>query len=125
MGSAENDCVRGELNHRLIALPPLARSDGETATVERNAIFACCQNNLRDAETGMTPEEETALSGYLKDFRPTRLQLTFAMNRLELKSKEGIKALIDVAQAVVEADKEHRPGEAQFLAQLVRELDAI
>jgi len=117
--------VREAFNHHLIPLVLLARSDGEAVTPERQVILRYCQKRAKDADITLTLDETAALSDYLRDFKPTRAQLSSAIKRFEHDSKADIAALLATAQSVVEADGEIRPREVRFLAELNRDLATL
>jgi hypothetical protein len=117
--------IREAFGHHLVPLMLLARSDGETALSEREVVLHYCLARADEAGLNLTPAETAALSDYLRDFRPTRMQLGPALKRLEHDSKADIAALVAAAQAVVDADGERRPREMQFLDELNRDLAAL
>src|SRR5689334_10493832 len=78
--------VRQELNHHVIPLLMLARCDGETAELERAAIILHCRGCFQEDGIDLAPEEEAALEIYLREFRPTRVQLDWAVKLLVQES---------------------------------------
>jgi hypothetical protein len=73
----------------------------------------------------MTAEEEATLSDYLRNFRPTMLQLTPMLERLKHDTKPEIAGLIAAAHALVEADGVVRLQEVTYLASLQHDLLAL
>jgi hypothetical protein len=117
--------IREELSHHIIPLLMLARCDGEAGDLERAAIVAHCRARLKEEGTVLTSRDERAFGAYLRSYRPTRLQLGLAMKRLTQEPQKEIAALVAAARAVVDADRERRPREAQFLAELADDLDTL
>lgn len=117
--------IRAELNHHLIPLLLLSRSDADCAVVEREAISSYCVKHLSSSGVTLSTDQHSALMEYLRDFRPTRAQLTPALERLEQEPKPRLVALIEAARAVVDADGERRPYEVKILAEIASDLDAI
>jgi hypothetical protein len=117
--------VREAFGHHLVPLMLLARCDGEAAIAERQVILRYCIERAQKAGLELASEEQSALSDYLCDFYPTRLQLDPALKRLEHDAKDHIAALIVAAQAVVDADGIRRRQEVLFLASLSRDLAAL
>ncbi|HXL98877.1 MAG TPA: hypothetical protein VN932_03030, partial [Rhizomicrobium sp.] len=53
---------------------------------------------------------------YVAGFRPSLMQLTPALKRLEHDSAADMALLLEAAQSVVDADGERRAEEVKFLA---------
>jgi tellurite resistance protein len=123
--SADLTHIRDALNHHIVPLLLLARADGESAMAEREAILRYCVARANAGGLTLTMAEKAALSDYLRDFRPSLMQLPAALKRVEHESKEDVAALLDAAKAVVDADGERRPREVQFLDELRRDLEAL
>ena len=117
--------LRDAFGHHLVPLMLLARSDGEVAFVEREAVLRYCIDCARREGMAVSLAEQAALGDYLREFRPTRIQLNLALKRLERETKDRIEALIDAAQAVVDADGERRAGEIHFIEELRRDLAGL
>ncbi len=73
----------------------------------------------------LSTDQHSALADYLREFRPTRAQLTPALQRLGNEPKARLVALIEAARAIVDADGERRPYEVKILAEIASDLDAI
>ena len=117
--------LRGQFGHDMILLTMLSRADGEAAPQERQVIFEFCLERARKAGTPATAMEAAELGDYLRDLRPTMAQFDPAIRRLEECGKDEVLALVAAAKAVVDADGARRAQEAEFLADLSRELHAL
>jgi tellurite resistance protein len=117
--------IRDELNHHIVPLLLLARADGETAMAEREAVLRYCIARAQAGGLLLSLAEKAALSDYLRDFRPTLMQMPAALKRLEHETKDDIALLLAAAKTVVDADGERRPRELQFLEELNRDLAAL
>jgi hypothetical protein len=117
--------VRERFNHHIIPLILLANSDGETVEPERVVILRYCLERAGDYAIAVTSEEEEALMSYLRSFRPTQAQLGAAVSRLKRESRRDILSLVAAAQALVDADRERRAREVDFLAKLSRDLASL
>jgi tellurite resistance protein len=117
--------VRETFGHHIVPLLLLAKSDGEIALVEREAILSYCVVLSKSAGVPLTALERAALSDYLREFRPTQAQLKPALKRLHHENKDGILALVEAAHAVVDADGICRMSEVEFLTALKKDLQAL
>ena len=114
--------LRSAFGHHLVLLLLLARSDGEAAMAERQAVLRYCVERARAKGMTVSLEEQAALGDYLRDFHPSFAQFGPALSRLHKESKDDIAALLAAAHAVVEADGEHRGGELRLLEELTHDL---
>jgi len=103
--------------HHLVALALLARADGESALSEREVMLRYCLARAKTAGIDITPAERLALKDHLSRYRPSRNELDRAIKRMRQDSKDDIAA-IAAALEIVDADRERRPGELQFLTEL-------
>lgn len=110
---------REAFGHHLVLLGLLARSDGEFAPAEQDAIWKYA---LSRAGTGVTDSERRILRDHVAGSRPSLTQLDPALKRMEQDSAADIAALLTAAQAVVDADGERRGAEVKFLAGLREDL---
>jgi len=117
--------VRDEVNHHVILLALLAHADGEAVEGEQSVILNYCLNRAERAGIALSETEKSEFSAYLRMFRPTRMQLSFAVKRLAEETRDELLSLVATAQAVVDADQQEREGEARFLADIRRELSAL
>ena len=107
--------------HHIIPLSLLARSDGDAAQAEQNVIVEHCVTLARLAGKPASDSERGALARYIGKFRPTLMQLTPALHRLEHEPHEQVDALLLAAKAVIEADGVVKPDETRFLDSLRQE----
>lgn len=114
--------IRDTVGHHMVPLALLARSDGDNAPSEREVILRYCIRKLRRAHMELSLAEQASLSDFLRDFRPSRVNLRPALKRLEEESHEDIVALVEAAKAIVDADGERRPREVRFLSDLMSDL---
>jgi tellurite resistance protein len=114
--------IRDAFGHHIVPLLLLARADGEVADVEREAILDYCIARARAAGIAVSLADRAALTDYLRDFKPSRMQLDRSLKRLEREPPESMRALIAAAQAVVDADGVRRAGEMRFLTELQHDL---
>lgn len=103
---------REAFGHHLVLLGLLARADGEFAPAEQDAIWKYGLSRAGNP----SDSERRSLRDYIAGFRPSLMQLTPALKRLEHDSAADIAALLEAAQSVVDADGERRAEEVKFLA---------
>lgn len=105
--------LRERLAHHLIPLALIARSDGEFAAVEREVIVSHCA-----AVAGLDADECALIEGYLRDSRPSLIQLDPALHRLEAEETHNLWALVDTVERVIVADGRVDPAEIRLLERM-------
>ncbi|HEX3487068.1 MAG TPA: hypothetical protein VHT51_18580 [Micropepsaceae bacterium] len=110
------------IGHHLIALMLVARADYNIVAAEREIVLRYCIERAKKAGQELTAQEEAALSDYLEAFEPPFSELEPALERLRHDTKEDIRALIEAAHAVVDADHHIRMDEVAVLISLRRDL---
>lgn len=123
--SANLGRIRGEMNHFLIPLVLLAHADGESVAKEHEVIAGYCLQRLEIEGITVTPEERAAFLAYIRSYKPTRMQLAFAVKKLAAEPKADLLGLVAAAKAVVEADDTEQEGEKRFFDNIERELAAL
>jgi hypothetical protein len=76
--------------HHIVALMLVARSDDEVVATERQTIVRHCADRAQKAGLESSSTEKAALYDYLRHFRPTLMQLIFAVERLKHDTKGEI-----------------------------------
>lgn len=123
--SAKLRRIRDEMNHFIILLVLLAHADGKEVAKEHDVIVEFCLQRLQIEGITLSPDERAAFLTYLQDYRPTRMQLAFALKRLASESKEDLMGLIGAAKAVAESDNVRDEGETRFLETIERDLAGL
>lgn len=122
---AELQDLRDAINHHLIPLLLLARSDRDFASEERDVIVSHCMAMAEHHGALKDASHTEALQNYAANFRPTLLQLAPALARLARGDHQEFAALVKAARHVVMSDGIARPEEERLLARLRTELDGL
>ncbi|HVY89934.1 MAG TPA: TerB family tellurite resistance protein [Hyphomonadaceae bacterium] len=109
--------LRERLGHHLVLLSLVARCDGEFAVVEREAILDHCAKLVP-----LNADERALIDAYLRESRPTLMQLAPALRQLEAEAPANIAALLDAVERVIGADGRLDPAELRLLDHMRHEL---
>jgi hypothetical protein len=113
---------RQMIAHHMIPLVLLARSDGNSDVEEQAAMLEHALAVLKMKGETVSDSDREALKIYIAEMKPSLVQLDPALKRLESGSPEEMAALVQAAEAVMNADGKIDPAEAHLLEGLKAEL---
>jgi tellurite resistance protein len=114
--------IREAVDHHLIPLALLSRSDGKVDPSELDAMFDHAVAVMSKKGASLSESDRAALKEHIASFRPTLMQLDPALHRLEHESPEAVSSLLDAAKKVMMADGRLDPAEQKLLDEMRDEL---
>jgi hypothetical protein len=117
--------VRGAIEHHLVPLIMVGRSDHELLRAERDAIVDHCRTVLRRRDKLLSPSEITTLEIYVDRFAPSLSQLDALLPKFAAADADDIADLLAAADRVILADDVVREEERAQLAEIKKQFDQV
>jgi hypothetical protein len=117
--------VRALVEHHLVPLIMVGRSDHELLKSERDLIVDHCRAMLRRRDKLLSAAEIAALEDYIEHFSPNLSQLDAALRKFEAGGQDEIADLLAAADRVILADDIVREEERNQLAEIKKQFDQL
>lgn len=117
--------VRATIEHHLVPLVLVGRSDHELLRAERDVIVDHCRARLRRQDKVLSASEIAALEGYIDRFAPNLPQLDDALRKIEANGQDELTDLLMALDRVILADDVVRSEEQSQLAEIKKLLDQL
>ncbi len=120
------EAVRAAIEHHLVPLIIVARSDRELLTSERDVIVDHCRLILRQHRDRLLSAAEIAeLEEYVERFSPNLSQLDAALHKFETEGRDEFANLLATADRVITADDIVREEERKQLAEIKKQFEQV
>ena len=116
------ESVRAAVEHHLVPLIIIGRSDHELLKAERDVIVDHCRARLRRQDKLLSASEISALENYIDHFAPSLSQLETALRKVEAGGEDELADLLAAADRVILADDIVRAEEQAQLAEIKQQL---
>lgn len=117
--------VRATVEHHLVPLIIVGRSDHELLESERDVIVDHCRARLRRRDKLLSATEISTLEDYIEHFAPNASQLDAALRKLEAGGQDELTELLQAADRVILADDKVRAEEQSQLSEIKAQLDQL
>ena len=119
------ESVRAAIEHHLVPLVLVGRSDHELLKAERDVIVGHCRARLRRQDKVLSASEISALEDYIDRFAPNVAQLDAALRKIEAGGQDELTDLLMALDRVILADDVVRSEEQSQLAEIKKLLDQL
>ena len=116
---------RAVVEHHLVPLVIVGRSDHELLKSERDVIVDHCRAILRRRDKLLSASEISVLEDFIDHFSPNPSQLDAALRKFEAEGQDEFIGLLAAADRVILADDVVREEERNQLAEIKKLFDQL